>query len=171
MLREFINNLKALNTALQQLLKIERITIRYPEEYRDFSNCEFRGIIINDRDRCVGCGLCVKICPSRAVDMRFTIGSKTYPGIDYARCIFCGLCIDACPTGALKALPIHDVAVYKLSELLAKPEELLQMSYVDKLVSTNREVYMVKYVFTSREVRKIRIGKIRLRDYINSKKE
>lgn len=46
-----------------------------------------------DRESCISCGKCVKICPMQ-VDVLKDINS--------AECIRCGRCADACPTGAIE---------------------------------------------------------------------
>lgn len=55
--------------------------------------------------RCVGCRLCMKICPSRALSVRTV---RTPDGwrpedfrIDPNRCVSCGFCAEACPERAL----------------------------------------------------------------------
>ncbi len=48
-----------------------------------------------DRDKCIDCMLCQKICPYFAID---------YPGVitfNEEKCFECGLCIAKCPTGAI----------------------------------------------------------------------
>ncbi len=45
-----------------------------------------------DREKCIGCGKCEKVCPM-AVEVRRDINS--------AECIRCGKCKAACPTGAI----------------------------------------------------------------------
>ena len=44
------------------------------------------------RDRCVGCGKCVKNCSNKA--LRIKDGRVAY--LDSARCSFCKLCVDSC---------------------------------------------------------------------------
>jgi NADH:ubiquinone oxidoreductase subunit F (NADH-binding)/Fe-S-cluster-containing hydrogenase component 2 len=50
-----------------------------------------------DRDKCTGCTLCAKNCPSQAI-----AGGKKKPhSIDQAKCIKCGVCIDVCKFDAV----------------------------------------------------------------------
>ncbi|MBN1837823.1 MAG: 4Fe-4S binding protein [Spirochaetales bacterium] len=49
-----------------------------------------------DTPRCRGCGICVTVCPVKAITMRGAI-----PVIDNARCTDCGRCIEACHFGAI----------------------------------------------------------------------
>ncbi|HEY5998965.1 MAG TPA: 4Fe-4S binding protein [bacterium] len=47
---------------------------------------------------CTGCGLCLTVCPTKAV----RAGADGGPGgIERARCIGCGDCITACPSGSM----------------------------------------------------------------------
>lgn len=47
---------------------------------------------------CVGCGACVKVCPTKAIEKRF----ESY-AIDPQKCIDCGTCSVVCPVGAAHA--------------------------------------------------------------------
>ncbi len=64
-----------------------------------------------DRDRCSGCGACVRVCPVTAIS-----GQKKKPHvIDQEICIRCGLCLSTCPP--------RYAAVYRRSGELARYEQ------------------------------------------------
>jgi NAD(P)H-quinone oxidoreductase subunit I len=58
----------------------------------------FRGKIAYDRPSCIGCQLCVKICPTKAIEF---IPEDKKVRIFVARCCFCSQCNDVCPTNCL----------------------------------------------------------------------
>lgn len=45
---------------------------------------------------CVGCGLCLGICPVKAINVKTSKGVMTV-NFDYSRCTNCGTCIKLCP--------------------------------------------------------------------------
>ena len=49
-------------------------------------------------DKCVGCGLCVKACPSKAI---VSMGKKEPVVMDESLCIKCGACFDVCRMDAV----------------------------------------------------------------------
>lgn len=58
----------------------------------------FRGKIAYDREKCIGCQLCVKICPAKAIEF---IPDEKKVKIFISRCCFCSQCNDVCPTHCL----------------------------------------------------------------------
>ena len=58
----------------------------------------FRGKIAYDREKCTGCQLCIKVCPTMAIEF---IPEEKKVKIFVSRCCFCAQCNDICPTGAL----------------------------------------------------------------------
>lgn len=67
----------------------------------------FRGKINYDKDKCTGCGLCIRVCPAYAIEL--TIPGKDEKGREIkkvmfyvSRCAFCSQCIDVCPKDAIK---------------------------------------------------------------------
>lgn len=61
-----------------------------------------------DYAECVGCGICVSICPEEALRLFPAVVNdgrlvkKPFVDFDSTRCTFCGECIVLCPTNALK---------------------------------------------------------------------
>jgi NAD-dependent dihydropyrimidine dehydrogenase PreA subunit len=49
-----------------------------------------------DETKCTGCGICLNVCPVKAISM---IEGKAQ--IDKGKCTNCGVCASACPAGAI----------------------------------------------------------------------
>ncbi len=123
----FLNPFKA----LKYLFRKPK-TLRYPFELKEPA-MRYRGIHLNDWDKCTGCANCADICPNEGIEMIKIAELKSNPKegvknerpeIDYGKCCFCGLCVDVCPPGSLRLsrdyLHIHfDTKTFKL---LAKDE-------------------------------------------------
>ena len=45
---------------------------------------------------CSGCGLCISICPTKAIKVKYSKGFLR-PKIDNKKCVSCGKCINNCP--------------------------------------------------------------------------
>ena len=56
-----------------------------------------------DRERCIGCGQCVEICPVQVIKME-----GDFPVIDKGWCIGCGVCAVPCPSSAVKLVRKSD---------------------------------------------------------------
>jgi Fe-S-cluster-containing hydrogenase component 2 len=50
-----------------------------------------------DKNKCIGCGSCVGICPVNAISM-----VNGQAKIDYTKCIKCLACQNLCPVEAIK---------------------------------------------------------------------
>lgn len=47
-------------------------------------------------DKCCGCGSCVSICPTKAINLKQDKEGFSYPEINSEKCIQCGLCRKSC---------------------------------------------------------------------------
>ena len=59
----------------------------------------FRGKITYDRETCIGCKLCIKVCPTDAIEY---IEENKKIKIYLSRCCYCAQCNDICPANCLK---------------------------------------------------------------------
>lgn len=59
---------------------------------------DFRGKLTYHKDKCTGCRLCTKICPTKAIEF---IPEEKKVKVFISRCCFCAQCTEICPVGAL----------------------------------------------------------------------
>lgn len=149
--RVVAGNLEALLLGVKYFLDPNRFTLMYPHEYVKLDT-GYRGFIVLIYDKCIGCGSCARICPTRAMRMIFLPqkegerARKKYPVINYNRCVFCGYCVDICPTEALYHVPYHDIVYHSMQELVLTLDEFQR----EPDYATAREGIPVRYVFDER---------------------
>jgi formate hydrogenlyase subunit 6 len=71
-------------------------TRRYPKEKVEPLG-HFRGVVEYYPEKCIGCRMCERYCPSDAI----TFHEKGKIDFDMGKCVFCGLCADVCPADAI----------------------------------------------------------------------
>ena len=54
-----------------------------------------------DNESCIGCGICVDVCPQSAITSSFTSSDEEIFVIDAKLCDGCGLAKDICPADAI----------------------------------------------------------------------
>ena len=70
----------------------------------------FRGKLKFNAQMCIGCKMCMRDCPSSAIEIR-KIGEKQFEAeINLAKCIYCGQCVDSCPKNALEITAEFELA-------------------------------------------------------------
>lgn len=65
--------------------------------------------------KCVGCGMCVQVCPRSVHDVNQEEGTHT---IDRSRCILCGSCARKCYYGALSIIGVERTVNDVIAEVL-----------------------------------------------------
>ena len=107
----FVGLWVTMRSMLKALFKGDSHTVKYPFEKMPISP-RYRAIhdmlrlLESGNYRCIGCGLCEKICISNCIsmdtrydeDQRKEVSEYT---INFGRCIFCGYCAEVCPELAI----------------------------------------------------------------------
>lgn len=94
-------------------------TTKYPFEKPKLAD-DFRGQPIFDFDLCIGCGLCSRDCPAKAIEMVAFDGKKR-PQLSLSKCVFCYQCAETCPKKAVRNSTAYELATTDKSTLLKKP--------------------------------------------------
>ncbi len=106
---------KILRQVLFSLTK-KPATINYPVE-KHAMPLGFRGKLKFYPEKCVGCQMCVKDCPSGAIAIK-KIGEKEFQAeINLGKCIYCAQCVDSCMKKALEATSEFELAQLDSSKL------------------------------------------------------
>jgi formate hydrogenlyase subunit 6/NADH:ubiquinone oxidoreductase subunit I len=85
-------------------------TLAYPFEKREMPKGN-RGRHDYDEAKCTGCGMCSRVCPSFAIELK-GLGPKCEGlKINLGACLFCQQCEESCPTGALWLTTAYELAV------------------------------------------------------------
>ncbi len=104
------------------------VTTTYPAVRLEMPH-RFRGKLSFQPGLCIGCRLCVRDCPTGAIEIRKVCEKRFEARIDFSRCIYCGQCVDVCPKGALVATRDFELAELKPEALkVVFPAEPLETS-------------------------------------------
>ena len=87
----------------------------------------FRGKIKFYPEKCIGCKLCMRDCPSNAIDIT-DLGDKNYQAeFRLDKCIYCSQCVLSCNKGALEVTGDFELAQLDNKKLKiqfnAKPQD------------------------------------------------
>jgi formate hydrogenlyase subunit 6/NADH:ubiquinone oxidoreductase subunit I len=92
-------------------------TVNYPQEKKVMPK-NFRGKIKFDSKACIGCKICMRDCPAKAIEISPTGQEKVFKSKFYLdRCIFCAQCVDSCPRKALSSSTEFELAHFDRKKL------------------------------------------------------
>ena len=109
-----------LKVTIKQMLFSKSHTLKFTMQKMEL-NARYRGIhkllkfVESENERCIGCGLCEKICVSNCISMKTSLGEDgrkkvaSY-SINLSRCVYCGFCADVCPELAIVCGQEYEVA-------------------------------------------------------------
>jgi len=108
-------------------------TILYPWEKQILPDV-FRGRPGLVFDKCIGCGICMRLCPTRCIDMVEVDDLKCEEGkepakvkrprVNVGRCMMCGYCAEYCPTKSMVVTPEFELASFTREEMIYDPYRL-----------------------------------------------
>jgi len=106
------------------------VTEKYP--FKKIQTPEgFRGKIEFDETKCIGCGLCIKVCAPAAITKTVTVtdeGQKIGMEFNMGSCTFCSFCADFCPKKA-----IHMSNEYSMIKTADESNMIVHGSFIKKL--------------------------------------
>lgn len=84
-------------------------TVLYPAVHAKVP-AHFRGALKFDPEKCVGCKMCERVCPSNAIQIEKVEDRRFKAIVRMDKCIFCGQCVDTCRKGALENTSSFELA-------------------------------------------------------------
>ncbi len=79
-------------------------------------------------ENCVGCRMCVEVCPSGALSSKFN-GNIVKILLNEKVCTGCGACVDTCPFNVLELIPREKVENFKIEVDVLRPEKIEKRKY------------------------------------------
>ncbi len=84
-------------------------TTRYPF-VKWVMPADFRARPVVHTENCIGCRMCVRNCPSGAIEIE-PVGEKRFEArIDLGRCVYCGRCAEVCPKKTIELTKDFELA-------------------------------------------------------------
>lgn len=115
---------KMVKTVLEHVFK-KPATIKYPYEKSGMPE-GFRGELSFSQEKCIGCKMCMRDCPTGAINIKKAGEKQFIAEIDLGKCIYCGQCVDSCVKKALAITGAFELAQLdkaKLQIMFGEPDQ------------------------------------------------
>ena len=103
------------------------VTIMYPYE-KEWVPDNYRGRPGLRFDRCLGCGICVRACPTTCIELVEVADDEgnmvKRPQVNVGRCMMCGYCAEYCPVDAMTTTTDYELAEFSRKDLIYDPRRL-----------------------------------------------
>ena len=86
-------------------------------------------MFVVDRNKCIGCGICVQNCPVGAISL---VDGKAE--IDRGRCVECGTCARVCPRGAITAITSDTFDLKDKESIILSPSTVLYSQFEEEIL-------------------------------------
>jgi len=102
-------------------LKAGRVTLPYPFAPREPAE-GFRGRVIVDAEKCVGCAGCAAVCPPRCIQVSDPSPDRRVLEFLLERCTYCARCVEVCPEKAITVSKEFETATNTREDLHLRVE-------------------------------------------------
>ncbi len=103
------------------------VTIMYPYE-KEWVPDNYRGRPGLVFDKCLGCGICVRMCPTTCIELVEVADDDgnmvKRPQVNVGRCMMCGYCAEYCPVDAMTTTTDYELAEFTRQDLIYDPRRL-----------------------------------------------
>ena len=103
------------------------VTILYPYE-KEWIPDNYRGRPGLRFERCLGCGICVRACPTTCIELVEVADDDgkmvMRPQVNVGRCMMCGYCAEYCPVDAMTTTTDYELAEFSRKDLIYDPRRL-----------------------------------------------
>ncbi len=103
------------------------VTMMYPYE-KEWVPDNYRGRPGLRFDRCLGCGICVRACPTTCIELVEVADDDgnmvKRPQVNIGRCMMCGYCAEYCPVNAMTTTTDYELAEFTRQDLIYDPRRL-----------------------------------------------
>lgn len=102
-------------------LKAGRVTLPYPFAPR-VPEDGFHGRVMVEAEKCIGCGGCAEVCPSRCIIVSDPSRELRVLEFFLERCTYCARCAEVCPEQAIEVTKEFETATNDSADMHMKVE-------------------------------------------------